>query len=312
MRALIVAFNSIACLVTVSQVVAQAPPGRAIEDARAQFASGDFQSCLRGTSALLSSAKRDSVERYDLLMLRGECLLRLKQRNAALPAFEAAAAVTKGRRDVARTATATATAVLVRESPDLTYKPKGRSDRSGIDVVEPATRREAMGALFEDLKARLAPEVDKALRDKALASTNKRLRDFWELYAVEFAATGDAASTAGTLQELGGHARGLIGDELERVTTRLEQLKDVATEPAWTNQGISHRGLNSNDRSSAPSRTAGASARCSGGPGRTGTSCSPTAPRRATRRRRRTTGGIDGRAATRWDQSPIPAVIVPG
>jgi hypothetical protein len=247
MRALIVAF-SIACLMTLSQVVAQAPPARAIEDARAQFASGDFRGCLRGTSALLSSAKRDSVERYDLLMLRGECLLRLKQRNAALPAFEAAAAVTKGRRDVARTATATATAVLVRESPDLTYKPKGRSDRSGIDVVEPATRREAMGALFEDLKARLAPEIDKALRDNALASTDKRLRDFWELYAVEFAATGEAASTAGTLQELGGHARGLIGDELERVTTRLEQLKDVATEPAWTNQGISHRGLNSNER----------------------------------------------------------------
>ena len=246
MRSLVVAL--VACLVTVSPVVAQAPPAKSVEDARAAFASGDYQGCLRKISPLLSSAKRDSPERYDLLMLRGECLLRLKQRNAAMPAFEAAAAVMKGRRDLERTAAATALAVLVRESPDLTYKSKANPGRGGVDVVDPATRKVAMAALFEDLKSRLAPEVEKALKDKSLVTTHKRLKDFWELYAVELAATGSADSTAGTLQEVGGHARGLIADELDRITTRLDQLGDLASDPAWTNAGISHRGLSTNER----------------------------------------------------------------
>ena len=248
MRALFVAVVAIACLLTASPLMAQAAPARNAEEAQAAFASGDYQGCLRKTSGLLSSAKRDSVERYDLLMLRGECLVRLKQRNAAAQAFQSAAGVMKGRRDLARTASATAIAVLVRESPDFTYKSKANSERTGIDIIEPSTRRVAMAALFDDLKARLTPEVDKALREKSLVSTHKRLRDFWELYAVEFSATGEAASTASTLQELGDHTRGLIGDELERLTTRLEQLKDLSEDPAWTSQGISHRGLNSNER----------------------------------------------------------------
>ena len=256
MRALFVAANAVAWFVTVawcataSAVMAQNAPGGPTADAQALFAAGDIPGCLKKISAQLGSksVKRDSAERYDLLMLRGECLMKLKQRNPAVQSFDTAATVMKGRNDRNRAAAATALAVLVKASPDFKYPSKAQAERSGIDIIDPSSRREAMAALFQDLKARLAPDVSKALQDKSLVSTQKRLREFWELYAVEFAATGDTASTAATLQELGGHARGLIGEELERLITRLEQLSDLAGMPVWGSDVLGYRGLNTDER----------------------------------------------------------------
>ena len=250
MRALVIALYAAACLVAAAQAAAQSSPPKGLDDARAAFDSGDYQACLRKVASLLSSntVKRDSPERYDLLMLRGECLVRLKQRTPAAEAFEKASAVTKGHGDLPRTANATALAALVKASPDLKYKPKSRSEGSAIDIVEPGTRREAMAALFEDLKKQLAPDVEKALQDKSLTSTQRRLKQFWELYAVEFAATGAATSTESTLQDLGGHARELIADELDRLVSRLEHLSDLASEPVWGRNVMGYRGLKTSEQ----------------------------------------------------------------
>ena len=249
MKTLLVVIGAIVSLTAAFQGVARAGAAPTLEDARADFASGDFTASLRKTSGLLSSkaGKSDLPERYDLLVLRGECLLRLKQRTASADAFEAAAAVMKKQSDLPRAASATSLAVLVKASPDLVYKPKKQAG-SGIDIAESSTRQEAMKALFDDLNAAVSPRVERALRDKSLVSTQGLLRDVWELYAVETAATGNASSTAAKLEQLGGHARSLTGDELDRITSRLEQLKDLASEPTWVTQAMSYRGLNTGER----------------------------------------------------------------
>src|SRR4051794_14531765 len=72
----------------------QAKPQQALTFAAAQadFDKGDYKGCLGKISKLLTTGayKSDSPERYDLLMLRGESLLRLKQKQPAQAAFEAA------------------------------------------------------------------------------------------------------------------------------------------------------------------------------------------------------------------------------
>ena len=156
---------------------------------------------------VLLFGQRNSTERYDLLMLKGECLLKLKQRTAAADAFEAAAAAMKSRRDLPRAASATALAALVKASPDLKYKSKQAGDGHGIDITDEARRPAAMAALYDDLDARIAPGIDKAVQDRSLVSTQKLLRDLWELYTVEYAAKGESASTSTKLKELGGHAQ---------------------------------------------------------------------------------------------------------
>src|SRR4051794_21520975 len=186
-RTLFVVFIAVAGLTNAFQGVARAAPAT-IEDARADFSSGNYPASLRKTSTLLSStaAKSNSPERYDLLMLRGECLLRLKQRAPAADAFTAAAGIMKNRRDLPRAASATSLAVLAKAaSPDLTYKPKKSGDRTGVNIIEPATRQEAMKALFEDMNAEISPRIDKALQDKSLVSTQGLLGEVWEMYTVE-------------------------------------------------------------------------------------------------------------------------------
>jgi hypothetical protein len=246
MRTLLISLTVV--IHAVSGVLAQPAPRSSVEEARADFEAGDYRGCLKKVSALLPSRiKRDATERYDLLMLRGECLMRLKQR-AAADAFDAAAAAMKDRRDLPRAAQATSLAVLVKASPDFKYRQRGRSEGSGIDIIDPSSRPRAMEALFQDLSSQVAPGLDKALQDESLVSTDRLLRDVWHLYTVELAATGDTASTAEKLQALGDHVRTLIGTELNRLNTRLEQLRDLADEPTWTSEAMGYRGLNTDER----------------------------------------------------------------
>jgi hypothetical protein len=233
-----------------------------VADAQAKFAAGDYHASLRIIARLLSSnlVKPDTPERYDLFMLRGECMLRLKQRIAAQEAFDAASRVMKQRQDVDRVACANAMAALVKASGGLEYKPALKvNDRgtiapaaAGIDIVEPESRKRAMTALYEDKAAELAPDIANALSAKSLVPIHGMLPAAWELYSLEYAATGKAEKTETQLKELGSHARTLISGELDRLTTRLDELRTLASEPTLGGIGggrnIGYRGLSSPER----------------------------------------------------------------
>lgn len=262
MRVLPVALVAVVCLAAWTFALAPAPPAPpSIGEAQADFASGDYAGCLRKISSLLGTrqVKPGSPERYDLLVLRGECMLRLKQRAAAQEAFGAAAMVMKNRQDLPRVAAAKGMSVLVKESPGLTYKPGRKSNDQGasspadaaIDIVNPDSRKVAFQALYQDKAAELAPVIAKAMQDKSLVPINSLLPDAWELYTADFCAKGDAARTEDTLVALGAHARTLMGDELNGLIARREELRHLATEPTVSgigNQSISYRGLNSHER----------------------------------------------------------------
>lgn len=219
--------------------------------AQADFDKGDYRGCLGKISKLLTTGayKSDSPERYDLLMLRGESLLRLKQRQGAQAAFEAATKMMRKQEDVQRAAAATALVVMVKAStPALTYQQKKGGD--AVDIIEPISRQKAMGRLMEDLRAKVRPDFQKAINDDSLVPTHNLLRPAWELYSVEMAATGDTALTSEKLQELGAHARKLIAAELTALNRRLDQLEDLAGEPVGGDYGYGGgvRGLRTEER----------------------------------------------------------------
>jgi hypothetical protein len=220
--------------------------------AHAAFDKGDYRGCLGTISKLLTNSdyKSDSPERFDLLMLRGECFLRLKQKPGAQAAFEAAAKMMRKQEDVQRCAAATALASLVKAStPALVYVPK-KGGADGVDIIEPASRLKAMALLMADLRERVRPQFTKAMNDESLVPTHNLLKPAWELYSVEMAATGDTAATSEKLQELGGHARKLIGNEVKRLNTRLDQLEDLAGEATSFDYGYGGgvRGLRTEER----------------------------------------------------------------
>ena len=259
MKLIAITTSAVVCLTTCLLVAAE-PPSPAVEEALGFLESGNYTACLRKIGIQLSAtnaARPGTVDRFELLMLRGECLLRMRQPASAAAAYDAAAASMKTSRDVARVATATALSTLAKASPQLSYTPKAVG-AAPIDIVNPESRPKALKALYDDRSTELTPEIIRALADKSLDPINALLPRAWELYSLEFATTGDAVQTVTNLKQLGTHARSLLRDELDRVAARVDVLKDVAADPTLggnggnggngANAAVTLRGLNEQER----------------------------------------------------------------
>lgn len=224
-----------------------------MEDAKKDLEAGQYRQCLQKVSKLLvaRTAVQDSADRYNLLMMRGECLLQMKQASGAEAAFNSASSVMKSQADVASAASAHAVAVLIDASPDLSYHPAAPADAPAISILDAASRKKAMLAITEDRKKALTPKVEGALKDSSLASSQQLLPDLWDLYCVQFAATGDAADTLATLKSVGTHARELIEAELKRSRDRVAAMNESAGQPNLAAQdatAVTLRGLTPDER----------------------------------------------------------------
>lgn len=236
-----------------------APPPASLADARAEFDAGQFRPCLQKISGALASpeAKSDPQTRYDLLMLRGEAMLRLGERRMAADAFRSAANVLKQKDDRKRLADATATALLVdaahRTDHGTTYTPAGDASEP-IDIIEPDSRKRAQAALFADALVANRPKIDQALRAATLVRIQELLPILRNLYTMELAATGDAAQTMPLARALGQHARDLIAGEFSRISERLDSIALAAADamfvvsPGAPSEVLALRGLNSRER----------------------------------------------------------------
>ena len=136
---------------------------------------------------LLAKDAAETYDRCELLMLKGECLVRLKSVSYAAHAFEDARAATD---DPGKQAAAMAAELVVRRSPSLKYAPKTGPDRTPIDVVAPDSRKTAMLALRTDLLASLLDQIDRALGARTLTPTLDLLAPLREVAVLEFGATG--------------------------------------------------------------------------------------------------------------------------
>ena len=194
------------------------------------------------------AAKGAAVEandRYALLMLKGECLVRLASVPYAAHAFEDARAATD---DPGKQAAAMAAEMVVRRSASLKYAPKTGPDRTPIDVVAPDPRKKAMLALRSDLLASLKPKIDRALGAETLTPTLDLLAPMREVAVLEFGASGSVEQTRSVLKALGTHALELIRRELKAQHARVEQINTAANEIVGWNDYVSRRGLHTDER----------------------------------------------------------------
>ena len=218
-----------------------------IDDAYKDFAAGKYRPCLQRIARYLANtnlARPGSLERYDLLVLRGECLLNLKEPQLARGAFDSAARSLKvGAKDDKALGVAHATAILIDKSPGMRYKPASPAEGGGgegIDIVSPDSRPAALQALYRDMQLAAQPQMDEAMKSTNFLSLEKILPTLIDLYAVELAATDIApgmdggSKTLATGRKLGDHGRQLADAELVRLSTRIGELTDLANEPAST------------------------------------------------------------------------------
>jgi hypothetical protein len=220
-----------------------------LAEAQADFDAKQYKVALQKISKALSAptTKSSAEARYDLFALRAECLLRVNERALAIDAFRSAARAMKDDADVHKAATATGTALLIEASRNLKYTNPRQAGAEPIDIVEPESRTKALNALFEARFDLIRPKVNKAIESKTLPPMLDLLPQMRDLYVIEVAAKGDAPQTIPLLKTLGGRARGLITDELQRVSRRLDDIQDGLTQEVYLDlrniKGVRERGL---------------------------------------------------------------------
>src|SRR5688500_4306743 len=109
-------------LLLIAALAAPAPAQNAssLEDIRANVTSGDYRSALDKINKELFASLKDQPQRHELLMLKGECQLQLKDRIGACTAYKSAA---KAAANLNELAAARAHALIVDRSTGGRYQP---------------------------------------------------------------------------------------------------------------------------------------------------------------------------------------------
>jgi len=226
-------------------------PPPSLEEIRSDVAAADYNGALRKIETLLfpTSSDRASRDRYELLMLKGECRLQLKDGVGARGAFESAAKVAG---DAAELAAARANALIIAKSFSGRYAPPGSVASDAIDILPLESRKRAMDALRADLWAQQKAPVEAALRGTKLAPIEKVFDRVADVFALETFATGQATETGPIMRQLGGHAYGLMQTEVSRCGGRADELFQMANSIVDTggsrDWSADRRGLASRER----------------------------------------------------------------
>jgi len=215
----------ILCLALLTpRVLAQAAT---LEDARFDYAKGDYRAALQKTNKLLSTtlAPPSAGDKYEILNLRAESQLQLKDRTGAVSSFKSAV---KCAADLNQFSSARANALIVERSSMGRYIPAYGVGKEPIDIVAPDTRREAMAALRDELWSKNKRQIETALKATTLPPIEKAFVPLADMYCLELAATGQSNETAQMMRDLGQQTYRLMRDEITRYAPQIEQLSLTA------------------------------------------------------------------------------------
>jgi hypothetical protein len=219
-----------------------------LDQVRAAIAAGEYQAALKQIDTQLFPTPKDPTRRYELLMLKGECRLQLKDRTGAMTAFKSAA---KAAGNVTELAAARANALIVERSTSGRYVPAvGGKGGEPIDIMDIESRKRAMNQLRDDLSSKYKPRIDSALRADQLPPIEEVFKQVADMYALEMFASGQASDTSAVMQQLGGRADALMHAEVLKCAARLDYLAQVANSSGVNGRGwdTGRMGLTSQQR----------------------------------------------------------------
>jgi hypothetical protein len=245
----IVGISAALCLVATTFAAAQAKAD-AVAEARKAFDTGAYRQALTEISKGLSVIAPEPTpdEKYQLLMLRGESLLRMGEWAYARDAFNTA---TNATTDLPKAARAKASAVLIVLAGGAVYQPAGGAAEP-IPIVPQDARRRAMRAAFQDLRDRHMPAIQRALEDDTLPPMLELVPRLGDMFVLELTSQGEATQTSQILRAFGEHARKLMDKELRRIRSRVASLDELAnslveSDRTWGSR-LDRRGLRTAER----------------------------------------------------------------
>jgi hypothetical protein len=210
---------------------AQAPSSEEIHRLIGEKNYGQALQKITAGLALRGDAGK-AVNRYELLMLKGECHLQLKASSYAADAFAAAA------KDPLASAPERAVAagheMLVRQAKGFAYTPRAQpADKSRpapIDILDPESRRRAFEALLADELAANEPKVAATKASRSLDAMAALFKPLAVMEGLERASTkdGDAPRVKALQSELTDRAKRNLADALRAVGKRVGEIDKEA------------------------------------------------------------------------------------
>lgn len=209
-----------------------AEPPPSVEEIRHLASEGKHREVLQKLSRVLA-LKGDAAAAYDrheLLRLKADAHLNMKDTAAAASAFAAAA---KEAPDDAARAEDKAAELVVKRSRNLQFTP--RPARKGakaepIDIADPEKRKAAYAALLEEEKAAAGPMLKSAARAKSLPPIVEGLKRIGDLRMLELAATGADAEAAKLVEDLAEQAHKLMDDAVQDMAGLVDTIEMSANE----------------------------------------------------------------------------------
>ncbi len=200
-----------------------------MDEIRRLFDEKKYRETLAAIAKITSSPLKDAkaIDRYGLLMLKGEALFQLKESGLARDVFNDAADEASNPKEIAL---ARATARLAFRSREALYTPKHAKPNTPISVLDPNNRNAAFDALLADELFDLQPTIKTALASKTLLDVAAALTATATVNAVELTATGSDAKTQKLITELKAHAKDLIAAELKRLAAQIDQISQTANQ----------------------------------------------------------------------------------
>lgn len=210
------------------------------------MSGGDFAGAQRKIDSDLAPSGGDRAERYQLLMLKGECRLQLKDRLGSASAFKSASKVAGSMPELAA---ARANALIVERSSAGLYTPR-TAGGTALDIMNPDSRKQAMIALQSELWQKDKPQIDAALRATQLPPIEQVFNKVADIYCLEMFSQGDARNTEKVMRELGGRAYDLMQTEMTKLASRIEFLANTANSSSSNARGwdTGRMGLTSQQR----------------------------------------------------------------
>lgn len=215
-----------------------APGGNAlptVDEIHLLFRDQNYKETLQklGRVLALKGDAAKGYDRHDLLRLRAETQLKLKDVTGAINTFEQAA---KEAPDDRARAVDLATQMVLKRSKNLTFTRSAKRNAKGaaaakadpVDVSEPEKRKAAFEVLLAEQKDEVSPKLKAAKDARALPPIIEALQAAGGLRTLELAATGEDAQVKAMVQGLTDRARKLMADAIQDWADAVAQIEASA------------------------------------------------------------------------------------
>lgn len=203
------------------------PPPPTMEELTGLFEQGKYKEVVQAIAKVVATKDAGGLDRYALLMLKGDALLHMREAGTAYDAFEAAAKATTDRK---QRDTAHGLALLSRRCPKLVYTTTPKPPEKGqlIEILDPASRKTALAAMFEEELAKSKGRFDDGATAANLVPILAQTTPAANLRAIELAGGGNGSKTHRAVDPMAKKAQSLIKESLQKMDGRVKALETNA------------------------------------------------------------------------------------